>query len=182
MLRARLLHAAVIVSPMRILGLLESRRQGAFRDSAGRLAEMGERTSSVSDRMCLCGCFLVEGSNVIARVESDELGRASQGTRHVGGVPRLSEFYGIVIYMYFGDHNPPHFHAIYAEHEALVRIDDGSLLGGQLPRTAARLVEQWRFRRCSAGIPRSGRRRRGVPIRFGRSCGRNTVVANRCRS
>ncbi len=59
-------------------------------------------------------------------------------------MPRLSEFYGIVIYMYFGDHNPPHFHAIYAEHEALVRIDDGSLIGGELPRTAARLVEQWR--------------------------------------
>jgi hypothetical protein len=59
-------------------------------------------------------------------------------------MPRLSEFYGIVISMYFGDHNPPHFHAIYAEHEALVRIDDGSLLGGELPRTAARLVEQWR--------------------------------------
>ncbi|MEZ5375381.1 MAG: DUF4160 domain-containing protein [Acidimicrobiales bacterium] len=37
-----------------------------------------------------------------------------------------------------------HFHAIYAEREALVRIDDGSLIGGELPRTAARLVEQWR--------------------------------------
>jgi hypothetical protein len=59
-------------------------------------------------------------------------------------VPRLSEFYGIAIYMYFADHNPPHFHAIYAEHEALVRIDDGSMIRGSLPRTAARLVEQWR--------------------------------------
>jgi hypothetical protein len=59
-------------------------------------------------------------------------------------VPRLSEFYGIVIYMYFADHNPPHFHAIYAEHEALIRIDDGSTIRGGLPRTAARLVEQWR--------------------------------------
>jgi len=59
-------------------------------------------------------------------------------------VPRLSEFYGIVIYMYFSDHNPPHSHAIYAEHEALIRVDDGSIIGGELPRTAARLVEQWR--------------------------------------
>lgn len=59
-------------------------------------------------------------------------------------MPRLSEFYGIVIYMYFADHNPPHFHAIYAEHEALIRIDDGSTIRGDLPRTAARLVEQWR--------------------------------------
>jgi hypothetical protein len=59
-------------------------------------------------------------------------------------VPRLSEFYGIVIYMYYADHNPPHFHALYAEHEALIRIDDGSIIRGHLPRTAARLVEQWR--------------------------------------
>ncbi len=59
-------------------------------------------------------------------------------------MPRLSEFYGIVIYMYFSDHNPPHFHAIYAEHEALVRIADGGLIRGDLPRTAAHLVEQWR--------------------------------------
>ena len=57
---------------------------------------------------------------------------------------RLSDFYGIVIYMYFADHNPPHFHAIYAEHEALIRIDDGSTIRGELPRTAMRLVEQWR--------------------------------------
>ena len=56
-------------------------------------------------------------------------------------MPRLSEFYGIVIYMYFADHNPPHFHAIYGEHEALIAIDDGSVIGGDLPRTAARLVE-----------------------------------------
>ena len=59
-------------------------------------------------------------------------------------MPRLSEFYGIVIYMYFADHNPPHFHAIYSEHEALIQIDDGSILRGGLLRTAARLVEQWR--------------------------------------
>lgn len=61
----------------------------------------------------------------------------------LGRVPRLSEFYGIVIYMYWRDHAPPHFHAIYSGHEALIRIDDGSLLRGELPRTAARLVEEW---------------------------------------
>jgi Domain of unknown function (DUF4160) len=59
-------------------------------------------------------------------------------------MPRLSEFYGISIYMYFADHRPPHFHAIYAEHEALIRIADGTVIGGRLPSTAARLVEQWR--------------------------------------
>ena len=49
-----------------------------------------------------------------------------------------------MIYVHFVDHDPPHFHAIYAEHEALVKIDDGSIVRGVLPRTAARLVEQWR--------------------------------------
>ena len=60
-------------------------------------------------------------------------------------MPRISAFYGIVIYMYFLDHNPPHFHAIYAEHEALIRIDTGATIRGRLPRTAATLVEQWRL-------------------------------------
>ena len=46
--------------------------------------------------------------------------------------------------MYFADHNPPHFHAIYAEHEALIRIEDGATIRGELPKTAMRLVEQWR--------------------------------------
>jgi hypothetical protein len=59
-------------------------------------------------------------------------------------VPGLSEFYGIVIYMYFLDHNPPHFHAIYAKHEALIRIDNGDVIRGRLPRTAGKLVEEWR--------------------------------------
>lgn len=58
-------------------------------------------------------------------------------------VPRLSEFYGIAIFMYWKDHQPPHFHAFYGEFEALVRIDDGSLLRGDLPRTARRLLSEW---------------------------------------
>jgi len=58
-------------------------------------------------------------------------------------VPRLSEFYGIVIYMYWEDHQPPHFHAIYGEFEALVSIDDGSFVRGELPRAAGRLVREW---------------------------------------
>lgn len=58
-------------------------------------------------------------------------------------MPRISEFYGIAIYMYWRDHNPPHIHAIYAEHEALVRIEDATIIAGSLPRTAARLVRSW---------------------------------------
>lgn len=50
--------------------------------------------------------------------------------------------------MYWRDHNPPHFHAVYGEDEALVKIADGTVLAGSLPRTAARLVGEWtRLRR-----------------------------------
>lgn len=58
-------------------------------------------------------------------------------------MPRLSEFYGIIIYMYWADHEPPHFHAIYAGEEAQIAIHDGAVLAGSLPRTAAKLVREW---------------------------------------
>lgn len=59
-------------------------------------------------------------------------------------MPVLATFYGITIRMYFRDHAPPHFHAMYAEHEGLIRISDGVVLRGALPRRAQRLVEEWR--------------------------------------
>ena len=40
-------------------------------------------------------------------------------------MPRISQFYGILIYMYYRDHAPPHFHAIYGDDEALVDIGSG---------------------------------------------------------
>jgi hypothetical protein len=63
--------------------------------------------------------------------------------RYVPVVPRISEFYGISIYMYWKDHGPAHVHAFYAGDEALVKISDGSFLTGSLPHTAARLVRDW---------------------------------------
>jgi hypothetical protein len=58
-------------------------------------------------------------------------------------VPRLTAFYGIVISMYVEDHPPPHFHARYGNHEALIRVSDGSVYAGSLPRRALRLVRAW---------------------------------------
>lgn len=58
-------------------------------------------------------------------------------------MPRISQFYGIAIYMYFDDHAPPHLHAFYGEHEALVEIATGAPIGGLLPRRAAKLVKEW---------------------------------------
>ena len=57
-------------------------------------------------------------------------------------MPRISEFYGIFIYMYFTDHAPPHFHAIYAQYEAEVEISSGMILKGHLPRRSLSLVTE----------------------------------------
>ena len=58
-------------------------------------------------------------------------------------MPRISEFYGIAIYLYYQDHAPPHFHAIYGEHEATISIGSARLLDGRLPRRALGLVRAW---------------------------------------
>jgi hypothetical protein len=58
-------------------------------------------------------------------------------------LPRISAFYGIAIYLYYRDHVPPHFHAIYGEFDAAVAIDTGAVLEGQLPRRARALVSEW---------------------------------------
>ncbi len=58
-------------------------------------------------------------------------------------MPRISEFYGIAIYMYYRDHPPPHFHAIYGEFDAEVAIDSADIMEGELPRNARRLVHEW---------------------------------------
>jgi hypothetical protein len=61
----------------------------------------------------------------------------------VSHMPEVSRFYGIVIKVYFRDHPPPHFHAVYAEHEALYDIETLEVIEGDLPRTAAKLVVEW---------------------------------------
>jgi hypothetical protein len=58
-------------------------------------------------------------------------------------VPRLCEFYGIVIFMYRPDHPPPHFHARYGEFIAQVALDGSEVLIGELPPRALKLVEEW---------------------------------------
>lgn len=64
-------------------------------------------------------------------------------------MPRISEFYGIVIAMYFDDHPAPHFHVHYAEHAAKVSIATGQVIAGNLPVRAATLVRDWaRLRRA----------------------------------
>jgi hypothetical protein len=58
-------------------------------------------------------------------------------------MPRISAFFGIVIWMYYNDHQPPHFHATYGDQEALIIIGVGDLYEGQLSRRALWLVQEW---------------------------------------
>lgn len=58
-------------------------------------------------------------------------------------MPTISIFYGIVIQMFWQDHAPPHFHAIYGEDEVLIDIRTLVVLEGHLPRRALALVLEW---------------------------------------
>lgn len=58
-------------------------------------------------------------------------------------MPEISRFYGIVIGMFYNDHNPPHFHAIYGRFEAKISIDPPGLLVGELPPRALALTIEW---------------------------------------
>ena len=58
-------------------------------------------------------------------------------------MPEISRFFGIVIAMYYDDHNPPHFHARYGEHKVSVRINDFMVLDGSMPPRVMGLVIEW---------------------------------------
>lgn len=58
-------------------------------------------------------------------------------------MPEISRFFGIIIRMYFDDHDPPHFHAIYGDEEALFGIEYVRLLRGSLPQRAVSMVLEW---------------------------------------
>jgi hypothetical protein len=61
-------------------------------------------------------------------------------------MPRISSFYGIVIWMYFDEpqhEGRPHFHATYGDDEAAFDIDGIELIAGGLPRRAQKMVTEW---------------------------------------
>ena len=60
-------------------------------------------------------------------------------------MPILSNFYGIIIKMYFqqSEHNPPHIHALYGEYIGAVNIKTGELMEGDLTPRALKLVQEW---------------------------------------
>lgn len=62
-------------------------------------------------------------------------------------MPRISQFYGVIIYMYFNDHLPAHFHAEYGDFESVYAIETLEVLRGNLPRRAHSMVIEWALAR-----------------------------------
>lgn len=57
-------------------------------------------------------------------------------------MPEICRFYGIIIQMFFKDHNPPHFHIEYGEYKAVINIDK-EIVKGLMPKRALNLVFEW---------------------------------------
>ena len=61
-------------------------------------------------------------------------------------MPRISEFFGIFIYMYFRDtrqHHAPHIHVRYGEYKASFSIETGERLAGRLGNRQTKRVQEW---------------------------------------
>lgn len=55
----------------------------------------------------------------------------------------ICRFYGIIIRMFYNDHNPPHFHAVYQDDEAVIDIKTLEISEGYLPNRAKSLTIEW---------------------------------------
>jgi hypothetical protein len=82
-------------------------------------------------------------------------------------VPRISAFYGIVIWMYYDEiqhRGRSHFHASYGGDEASIDIESLAVIAGGLPPRAMRLVVEW-ARRHQAELSKNwARARRHQPL------------------
>lgn len=58
-------------------------------------------------------------------------------------MPEISRFFGIVVAMYYNDHEPPHFHVRYSGQKARFAIEDVRMLDGNLSHRAKGLVVEW---------------------------------------
>jgi hypothetical protein len=58
-------------------------------------------------------------------------------------MPCVSRFYGIAVYFYPDDHNPPHFHGKYAGQDVMIEIETLDVIAGGLPTRAMRLLLEW---------------------------------------
>ena len=58
-------------------------------------------------------------------------------------MPEICRFYGMIIALYYNEHNPPHFHVKYGDFMAEIDITTLTILSGELPKRAKALVLEW---------------------------------------
>jgi len=58
-------------------------------------------------------------------------------------MPEISRFFGIIIRMFYDEHNPPHLHAEYASEKAVFDFRGNIIKGDMKSRTATKLVREW---------------------------------------
>ena len=58
-------------------------------------------------------------------------------------MPQISDFFGIIIKMFYNEHSPPHFHAKYGEYECCIDIRTLGVIEGYLPARVLGLVVEW---------------------------------------
>ena len=58
-------------------------------------------------------------------------------------MPIVSRFFGIIVFMFWREHQPPHFHAKYGDDEMIVEIQNGKVTGNISPRVL-NMVQEWR--------------------------------------
>jgi len=57
-------------------------------------------------------------------------------------MPEICRFYGLIIFMNFNEHDPPHFHVRYQDQEIIVEIKTG-VIGGKMSKRALKMVFEW---------------------------------------
>jgi len=57
-------------------------------------------------------------------------------------MPEISRFYGIIVQMFFKDHDPPHFHIEYGEFKVVINLSN-EVVKGLMPKRALNLVFEW---------------------------------------
>ncbi|MBE9466343.1 DUF4160 domain-containing protein [Dyadobacter subterraneus] len=58
-------------------------------------------------------------------------------------MPEISRFLGMIIKMFFDDHNPPHFHVEFQEYRAIINIKTADIVEGYLPPKQLKLIQLW---------------------------------------
>ena len=80
-------------------------------------------------------------------------------------MPAISMFFGIIIRMFYKEHNPPHFHVQYNDFRATIDISTLALREGRLPRRALAMVMEWAAEHRDELMRNWERAQRGKPLK-----------------